>query len=329
MNKIFTAILLLSISLSWVSCEKGVQINDDYQNITIVYGLIDPLDSLSYVRIEKAFLTDGDIFQAAQVPDSNSYPYKLDVKMTSETTGHIINFDTLTVFNKDDGIFYAPKMMVYSAVTKNLLNTEDTYDLEIHNPKTGEIITSKSKLIDGSGIRFKNNYPNNSAWFHKDKSVKFNPITDARIYQLNIRFHYTEGLVNNGDTTFSSHYVDWVFPSVYRSQNQEGNEIEVKIIGDEFYANLVNNIPYKENVFRYDGPVDFIVSVADNTFNTYMEINKPSSSLVIDRPEYTNIENGYGLFASRSKGGGTYPLHDLSVIKLRSYESLNFVQRAH
>jgi hypothetical protein len=32
-----------------------------------------------------------------------------------------------------------------------------------------------------------------------------------------------------------------------------------------------------------------------------MDLNKPSTSLVQERPAYTNIENGIGIFASRTK----------------------------
>ena len=34
----------------------------------------------------KEFLSDGDIFQVAQIPDSNLYAYKLDVRVYSQST---------------------------------------------------------------------------------------------------------------------------------------------------------------------------------------------------------------------------------------------------
>jgi len=227
MNKLYSIFLLLILPFIWVSCDKEVELLDDYQDITIVYGLINPSDSISYIRIEKAFLSDGDIYQAAQIPDSNLYPYKLNVRIYSENTNII--FDTMTVYNKQEGIFYAPKMQVYYAVTDGKLNTEETYNLEITNPRTGNIVTSSTKLIDGSSIRF--DYPNFSISFESDKSVEFKTIPDARLYQLNIRFHYTEGLINGSDTAFSEHYVDWIFPSIKSQDLYGGNNMDIPYVG--------------------------------------------------------------------------------------------------
>ena len=76
MNRFYVFLAAIFLAFAFVSCDKDLQINDDYKDITIVYGLLNPNDSLSYIRIEKAFLSDGDIFQAAQIPDSNLYSHK-------------------------------------------------------------------------------------------------------------------------------------------------------------------------------------------------------------------------------------------------------------
>ena len=135
MNKFFAFIILALSFTVFTSCEKGIQINDDYKDITIVYGLLNPSDSLSYLRIEKAFLSEGDIFQAAQIPDSNLYSYKLDVKLFNQDGDLVVTFDTMTIYNKNEGIFYAPVMQVYYAVTKGLLNDDDIYTLKLSTQK--------------------------------------------------------------------------------------------------------------------------------------------------------------------------------------------------
>lgn len=324
MRKLYLFIILLISALFWFSCDKEVELLAEYEDIPIVYGLIDPADSVSYLRIEKAFLTDGDIFEAAANPDSNQYPYKLDVKVYSNNMS--ITFDTITVHNKEDGIFYNPDMQVYYAVTKNMLNDEDEYKLEINNPVTGKTVTSSTSLIDASNIRF--SYPRLNIAFANginqfvDKEVEFNSIEGGRIYQLNIRFHYSEYNLVTGDSTI--HYVDWIFPNVTSDYLDAGNDIKFPYNGRDFYANLLENIPFKENIERYHGQAELIVSAGDDTFNVYIEVNQPSTSLVIDRPSFTNIENGYGIFASRSHGGGFYSLNTYSVNQLRSYDQLNF-----
>jgi hypothetical protein len=322
MNRLFALVFLIALGFATTSCDKEIDINDDYQDIAIVYGLINPNDSISYLRIEKAYLSNGDIYQDAQIADSNLFRNKLDVKVYSNN--RIITFDTITIYNKKEGIFYAPKMVVYYAVTKGLLNTLDTYNLEIKNPETGQVITSSTSLIDGSSIRFE--YPNQTITFESDKQVAFTSIPNARLYQLNLRFHYTEGLISGSDTTFSEHAVDWIFPGITSRDLTGGEELLIDYIGEQFYSNLLLNIPYKERVVRMIGQCEVIVSVADETFNVYMEVNKPSASIVIDRPAFTNIENGYGLFASRSKGGGMYSLNNFTKNRLKTFEQMNFIR---
>ena len=51
--------------------------------------------------------------------------------------------------------------------------------------------------------------------------------------------------------------------------------------------------------------MDFIIAVAADELNTYMEVNEPSNSIVQERPDYTNITNGIGLFSSRIKNTRT------------------------
>lgn len=320
MNRLYVLILFLAIPFMWMSCEKDVKILDDFKDITIVYGLINPNDSISYLRIERAFLTNGDIYESAQIADSNLYPYKLDVKIKSGN--QTITFDTVTIFNKNEGIFYAPKMQVYYAVTKDKINSNDEYKLEINNPVTGSFISSSSEFHDGSGLKF--DYPNFSITFEYNKVVEFKSIKNARTYQLNLRFHYMEQ-TRNDTTTRAYKYVDWIFPT-YNSLTLTGGEnMGVPYIGEEFYANLINNIPATENLDRYFGEIELILSTADDTFNTYLEVNKPSSSLVVDRPAFTNIENGYGIFAGRSNGGGLYRMNNQTKTRVKTLPGLNFI----
>jgi len=278
MNRLNALLLILSIPFIWMSCDKDVKILDDYKDITIVYGLLNPDDSISYLRIERAFLTNGDIYQSAQIADSNLYPYKLDVKVKSGN--QTITFDTVTIFNKNEGIFYAPKMQVYYAVTKGLLNTDDENELVINNPKNQNTISSSSKLHNSSNMKF--SYPRSSRpiTFESNKAVEFETVKNARVYQMNMRFHYMEQVFDD-TTTRTYHYVDWIFPT-YNSRDLSGGEdIYIPFDGDEFYANLVNNISPAGDLYRYYGEIEIIISTADDTFNTYMEVNKPSSSPII------------------------------------------------
>ena len=54
-----------------------------------------------------------------------------------------------------------------------------------------------------------------------------------------------------------------------------------------------------------------------------MEVNEPSSSIIQERPEYTNIVNGIGLFSCRYNKKRSYYLHPISE-EILSTKGLGF-----
>lgn len=321
MRKAIYRILLSIFALAlFTTCSKDINILANYEDTTIVYGLINPNDSISYLRIQKGFLTEGNIYDAAQVHDSIYYPYKLNVKLTSGS--RIITFDTITLFNKEGGIFNSPKTQVYYANTKGLLNTEDSIYLEIYNPKLNKLTTSSSILHNTMNIDYL--YPHYQISFEENKVIKFLSQKNTRSYALTIRFHYMEQNVN--DTSTREYlYVDWDFSNIITEDILGGEEIQFHYNGAEFYSYLLNNIPETITKQRYYGNIELRLSSYDNIFHIYQEANKPNGSPLIEKPGYTNINNGLGLFAARSKGYKFYNMNIYTKAHVKRLPELNFV----
>ena len=55
------------------SCEEDFEINAPYQDITVVYGLIDQGQDTIFLKINKAFLGDGNVLEMAKIEDSSEY----------------------------------------------------------------------------------------------------------------------------------------------------------------------------------------------------------------------------------------------------------------
>ena len=68
-----------------------------------------------------------------------------------------------------------------------------------------------------------------------------------------------------------------------------------------------------------------IVSVAGEAFNLFMQVYEPSSSIVQEKPPYTNVENGIGVFSSRYKITENKLLHQETVQDLISIDD-NFMK---
>ncbi|NPD47352.1 hypothetical protein [Lentimicrobium sp. S6] len=316
----YIATILITSLFIFSSCDKTVELFDEYKDITIVYGLINPKDSISYIRIEKAFLSAENIYQTAKIPDSNLYSHKLDVKVLSGN--QIIEFDTITVYNKKEGIFYAPKMQVYYAGTINRLDINQPLLLEIKNPKSGEIIRSKTNLHNSSAIRV--TVPMYFISFEKNSTFSFETIADISIYQPYIRFHYMEQVPNEPNTAVFK-YVDWPFPFVTSRTLFGGESINVPVVGVDFYSNLLKTIPSSNSLERYHGKIEFVIATSEYSFYAYHESYQPSSTVVMNRGVYTNIENGYGVFSGVSSGGKYIRINNQSKTRIRNLEGLNFV----
>lgn len=322
------AILSLFLVL-FTSCSTDFDINGKWQDITIVYGLLNQNDSITYIKINKAFLGEGDALMMAQIEDSCEYQHPLEVKVEEWSNNNLVRtifFDTTSVYNKEPGQFYYPKQVLYKAVTYNLLNVESTYKLIIHNPVSGN--TFRSQTILCASFTIEKPKPSQKIMgFATEGTTKVQWKTgkNGRKYQLMIRFNYKD-LLTNGDTLFKS--VDWLFPS-YRSTFLDGNEeMEMTYSNPYFYDLIRAQIPVDPNVVKrfigkkghseFDfGAFEFIFSVASDEFSTFLDVYQPSTGLIQEKPDYTNIigdgdAKGLGIFSSRYQVFRSYKIEDLT-----------------
>lgn len=299
MTKRFTLLLLIpAIVFTLLSCETEVDLNAEWEEITIVYGLLNQSDTTHYFRINKAFLGD-DAMQIAKIEDSSSYKNALAVRLEGWNTTQAvqtINFDTITISNKDTGMWYNPYMQVYTGT--GTLNPDLQYRLYITNTITGHEVSGITRLIKtfsikkppaGGRLTLFRGFNTPFAWANG---------VNARRYEPLIRFHYFE--VPSGSQDTIPKYLDYVLTTV-NSDNLNGTgDIEVSFSNDAFYSFIQNKLTGSSfEGKRLCGTVDFIVSAGGDEYETYLRVNGPSSSIVQDKPEYTNITNGYGLISSR------------------------------
>jgi hypothetical protein len=287
------------------SCNNEVDIYDEnYKEVTVVYGLLDPGQTKHYLKITKAYQTEGSVIVAADNPENSQYAADelevwVDVFDANGYYDKTFYFDTCLIKNKKEGDFYAPEQIVYES-EEVVLNDENEYELFIKNKNTGKMIDASTYLINDFSIREPfsgQTYLSFTGLF--PQSVKWNSAVNGRLYDLTFRFYYTEV---DGQNT-SSHYVDWYIGKTRASHNNGGESMGIEYVANGFYSNLEANIkpPESDNIKRYSDSIDLIINVADEVLTTYMDINAPSNSIVQDKPQFTNVTNGIGVFASRFK----------------------------
>ena len=300
--RLFILVALFGTLLLSSSCENDVDINADYQEITIVYGLLNQTEARQYVKVTKAFQTEGNVLVAAKDPANSMYdPKDLEVWM-DEYFGSAykgtIYLDSVMITNKDSGAFYYPNEIVYATPPGTKLNSLYEYRLYIKVKSSGRLIEGRTRLIrdfmitrplpQQEYVSFTGNYNQQVVWESAKGGV---------LHQLNIRFFYTE-VSQSGVQT--SHYVDLLFSPKQASTAEGSEKMTLEYSGNAFYQNLAAQLdPPPAGVVRYADSVYYMFNVADEDFTTFMDINKPSGSIVQERPAFSNITNGVGLFSAR------------------------------
>lgn len=309
-------ILILAVVLAGLtSCETDFDITAEYEDVTVVYGLLNQKDTFSYIKVNRAFLGEGNALLMAQEPDSSYYDFDIiEVELqefnNGAYTGMTIAFDTITIHDKEAGTFYYPDQILYYANTLNKLKTGRTYKLVVRNTATGKEVTAETPLVDDFSIEKPLWNPNNPVTGFNGTvpyTAEWISAANGKRYELVIRFNYYETVPGSGDTVYK--YVDWSFAPKKSETLDGGREMELKYDGAGFLSTIENNIEVNPDVNRGIGLVDFIFTVGADELNTYIEVNEPSSSLITERPEYTNVDNGYGIFSSRYQKVQSYNLN--------------------
>lgn len=285
-------------------------------------------------RVQKMFLGRASAFDMAAVPDSNYFKVsELRVNLVEFTGNNIQRFpmDTMTIGNKETGDpddneidFFGPEQMVYVS-ERNLDPTKD-YGVEVIRIDHNTQDTVYRADAEASLVRAPNQFITNPAMGNnlnakplelftttnntfRDFTVRMNSAANARMYEIWVRFHYRE-VVNGVETPKS---LDWLIASVDNPAAAAGSVIQRVINGESFYNFIGSSLQRNSSITRLIGiphelpaqesttrDVDIIVKMGGEMLYQYIQANSASNTGAIqDRPVFTNVNNGLGLFSSR------------------------------
>jgi hypothetical protein len=235
---------------------------------------------------------------------------------------------TETVVTTESGAFSNSQRLWQT--TDKLYSTGE-YKLTITNLTSNMVYTAQTTVIDSvkpfgtqqpmpflyiptqpSTYPMHGNYPANPISTDKPKYInydvpnanyfiKFRTIPNARLYGVVMRFHYIDSLIGGG---VSNEYVDYNFTNTKSSDLIGGVLLEdFSFTGDAFYKNLGAQMAKKSSANvrnRRSYYMEYIVTAGAETLNEFLLINAPSTTIAQDKPSYSNISGGVGIFSSRS-----------------------------
>ncbi len=319
--KYFTIIAITIISLI-NACKTDVDVIAPYRETAVIYGLLDVSQAVQYIKINKVFLGQGDAYVMAQNPDSSNFnPDDMSILLEKYSgtnfLGNIILKDTV-LSSGQTGNFSKENNIIY--YTTELIESDLTYKLKVENKKTGYKAESSTNVIKNiqleSGSSLYSFFGTNNK-YTTNNTMRWTTQTNGKIYALTFRFHYKE-FKNVNDTVFK--YIDWSFSPQYASNTVGGAEMEKKINGEDFYTFLktVKSQYFSDNTMKRIGwRGQIFVTAAGEDFQIYKDLNAPYSSNFQEKPIYTNIVNGIGIFSTRTTTyGDLKPFSPFSLTEL-------------
>ncbi|MFM2136446.1 MAG: hypothetical protein RL021_1846 [Bacteroidota bacterium] len=312
-------------------CSEDFDISGPYQETMAVYGLINADRSApnQYIRVSKAFLGEGNVYLMAQQPDSIYYANILQVTMERILNNQVVEAFPLTRIDtipKDSGTFSYPGQVIYVMDRPVDDSTGAVYRLRVKNTQTGQEATSVTNIIP----RITVDVPSSSAADFATRlpiTYRFLPPSYATIFDMEIIFRYRE--VNTLGSTF---YREIAIPFTEKNLGSSAlTPISFQYYRPDFFSAIgpqvtllsgSEQISYRRCDSLPSGlkPVEYRFFCGTEDLKTYYELTRPSESIAQERPLFTTVQNGVGLFTSRlthsefrSFNGNTMAAFDTSV----------------
>ena len=302
-------ILCLPLAALFFACSTDIDLYAEYEEKPIVYGLLDPNADTNFIKINRTFYVRGDAYQVAANPDSSNYPGKLDVRMIEYCNGDSIReivFDTITIHNKEQGIFHSPDQKLYYTTEKLGMNGNDkdySYRLSVVLPD--RTLVSETKMVGSNrfdvqslGMNFSKEY------FGKSQFFLFRPAQNAGIYHVTIAFTYLEQRTPDADSVPRTMIWDKGYYYESNLTYQMMNECYMfHYRPEEFYAHLKEFVggDTVSGVRRLitDYPIEVTVDAGGEDLSQYIYFNDPSNGVPLGDNDLALIDDGYGVFSSR------------------------------
>jgi hypothetical protein len=280
------------------SCSTEFDINSTNQDTPIVYCILNTADSFQYVRLEKTYLIDQAALEYPPHPDSIIFPGEIVVSLERWQNDKVVEtfrFKPTQAIVKDTGFFPTEKNILYEAKAKIL--PEQLYRLYIYIGSKEKVLYAETHTL--GALRVDDPIPLSvrkvSLYEGNNYTCRWEPVAKAGVYQVMLRLNYNE--TKDGITTLKS--INW--PQGYSNPGSNIEYLSKDISGARFMHILDETLEAEPGVVRQVVDVDFQILSGGVELKYYIESTAPSEGALMEKPVYTNVTNGIGLFSSMAE----------------------------
>ena len=280
------------------SFDETYDLNEEWKDIPVTYGILNPKDTAQYIRIEKAFIDKNtSALIIAKNPDSIYYK-DISVKLIREKTGTSYPLQmidgNLDKHVRDTGIFANSPNYLYKIRTADMdLIPNEKYTL-LALKNNGDTLTGSSiSLVNDINIYlpYSNEKPVNLIYI-SNFNINWEGGDKYGYFDLFVTFHIKE---KNSSTTN-----EWENKEYVWKVDTKIAEPKYRIEGRRFYRFLQDNLEENPDISRRFRGFDIMVRSVGREFKEYTDILHVNLGITSSQqlPTYTNMTNGKGVFSS-------------------------------
>jgi hypothetical protein len=329
------ALIIVFVFALFGGCSNKLNLLAPYKESVSIYALLNQDDPIHYVRVDRVFLGATNAYIMAQNQDSayfgageltvtmqrwikNGPQVSVDIPTpTPSSSSQIVLTDTL--MQADAGIFNQNER-VYKTTHPLYSDTNCQYKLIIHNNKTGKEFTAQTGLVSDFQLISVQNADNKLEPAYGPNTpvdivptdvygivtCRYNSPANAGVCGLTMRLFYTENS--------SAHkYVDLGLGTNYPITTYGGETQNFDYLGKSLLGDISVSIPVNPSVVRTADSIEFILTAGGYDLALYNQVNT-STSLSQNKPNYSNVSGGVGIFSSR---------HQLSLKRILTPQCLD------
>ena len=314
--KWISALFLMSLFL--VSCDNELVVTDEWQDISVVWALLNKSDTAHYIRVEKAYLDPTtSALDIARIPDSLYYENAVvtlkRIATGQEFTLTRVNGD-LEGYPREGGTFAETPNYLYK-IKANQINLVigEKYEFRLLRNDNVNAVTAETFILAQPVLRTPQTGTKLDFKYNTAFNFKWNETPNAGIYDIQMRFNYQERSPETNNI-FVPLNVSWTVARTLQ-------ELEYKMDGTEFYNNVASNIEEDIDAQRIFEGVDIILWCAGEELEEFIRVTQANTGITStqDIPRFTNLSEGIGIFTSRNfSNNADFQLTDKALDSLKN-----------
>jgi len=293
--------------ISFFSCSNEFELNAPAKEIPIVYGVLSRADEVHYIRVERAFIDEQtSALDLAQDPNQ-LYFEDVTVELVRENSGQAVLLERVDGsqlgLERTTGIFATTPNILYRIAAADLnLRAEETYRLNIRQVGVDELLATATTPIVGD-LRLNRPIPGNQKppiriLSDDEITIVWGADETAKLFDVTMLIHYEEFNPNDANSVVEKS-IEWTLAESITAVDGP-NRVEPE--GIEFYQFLNNHITVDPTLQRVLTTIELRIDAGGEELFNYINVGQANTGITSAQviPNYTNLTNGLGIFASRN-----------------------------